>query len=268
VGETGLFYVLSKLFWFVADPQALGVLLVVLAALLALLGRRRLSLAALLPGGLILVLISFTTLGAVLFAPLEERFSRPPAPPSVDGIVLLGGGLDVDVSTATGTYAFNEAGDRYIEALRLARLYPTARILISGGVGALGGSGDGDATAGARFFTDMGIDPDRLILEPNSRNTAENAAFSKPLADPQPGQTWLLVTSAFHMPRSVGVFRKVGFPVVPWPTDYRSPGRDHFALDMVMPSANAVLADTAVREWIGLLAYRVAGYTDQIFPAP
>jgi uncharacterized SAM-binding protein YcdF (DUF218 family) len=263
-----LFYTLSKLFWFVADPQALGVLLVVLAALLALAGRRRLSLAALLPGGLILVLISFTTIGGVLLAPLENRFPRPPAPQAVDGIVLLGGGLDPDVSTASHGYAFNEAGDRYVEALRLARLYPNARILISGGVGALGGSGDGDAVAGARFFTDMGIDPERLILEPNSRNTAENAAFSKPLADVQPGQTWLLVTSAFHMPRSVGVFRQVGFPVVPWPTDYRAPGRDHFAPDLVMPSANAMLADTAVREWIGLLAYKIVGYSDQIFPAP
>jgi uncharacterized SAM-binding protein YcdF (DUF218 family) len=263
-----LFYVLSKLFWMVAAPQALGVLLVVLATILALFRRRRLSLAALLPGMLILVLISFTTLGAVLMAPLENRFPRPDLPAQVDGIVVLGGGIDPVVSAATGRYALNEAGDRYIEALRLALLYPPARILISGGTGDLGDNGDGDAVAGVRFFTDMGIDPARLIIEPNSRNTAENAAFSKPLADPQPGQTWLLVTSAFHMPRSVGLFRKAGFPVVPWPTDYRTPGRDHFALDFVQPSSNAVIADSAVREWIGLIAYRLAGYTDDLFPAP
>jgi uncharacterized SAM-binding protein YcdF (DUF218 family) len=263
-----LFYILSKLFWMVAAPQALGVLLVVLATILALFRRRRLSLAALVPGVLILVLISFTTFGSVLMAPLENRFPRPDLPAKVDGIVVLGGGFDPDVSTATGRYALNEAGDRFTETLRLALLYPSARILITGGTGNLGGKGDGDAISGARFFTDMGIDPARLILEPNSRNTAENAAFSKPLADPQPGQTWLLVTSAFHMPRSVGLFRKAGFPVVPWPTDYRTPGRDHFALDLILPSNHAAIADFAIREWIGLLAYRLAGYTDELFPAP
>jgi len=263
-----LFYILSKLFWFVADPQALGILLVLLAPALAVFGRRRLSLSALLPGAAILALISFSTFGAVLMAPLESRFARPAFPEHVDGIVLLGGGLDPNVSAATHSYAFNEAGDRFTETLLLARRYPDARILITGGVGEFGGSGDGDAVAGERFFIDMGIDPQRLILEPNARNTKENADFSKPLADPQPGQTWLLVTSAFHMPRSVGIFREIDFPVVPWPTDYRTPGRSSFAADFNKPAVNAQFASIAIREWIGLLAYRLAGYTGDLFPAP
>jgi uncharacterized SAM-binding protein YcdF (DUF218 family) len=105
-------------------------------------------------------------------------------------------------------------------------------------------------------------------LENKSRNTAENAEFSKELARPRPGETWLLVTSAYHMPRSVGLFRKVGFPVVPWPSDYRTSGREgvgFFRDNEVDALQNTTLA---LREWIGLIAYWLSGRIDSILPGP
>ena len=96
----------------------------------------------------------------------------------------------------------------------------------------------------------------------------ENAEFSKALVAPKAGERWLLVTSAFHMPRSVGLFRKAGFAVEPYPVDWRAGGRG----DLVAISPIAVdgleRTDIAVREWIGLIAYWATGKIDELFPGP
>ena len=76
----------------------------------------------------------------------------------------------------------------------------------------------------------------------------------------------LLVTSAFHMPRAVGLFRKAGIDVLPWPTDYRTSGTARLAFDFTQPSANAQIATTAMREWIGLFAYYLTGRTHRLLP--
>ena len=124
------------------------------------------------------------------------------------------------------------------------------------------------AQAGARFFTALGIDPGRIIEEGASRNTEENAQLTKELLNPQPGETWLLVTSAFHMPRSVGLFRKAGFEVVPWPTDYFTTGQDSFGIRLDQPAENFSVATRAMREWVGLLAYWATGKIDEVWPRP
>jgi uncharacterized SAM-binding protein YcdF (DUF218 family) len=105
-------------------------------------------------------------------------------------------------------------------------------------------------------------------MERRSRNTYENAEFSKVLVSPKSGERWLLVTSAHHMPRSVGIFRKVGFEVEPYPVDWRTGRRgdllkfsDHFA-------ERLALVDTAAREWMGLVAYWITGKTSEFFPSP
>ena len=128
--------------------------------------------------------------------------------------------------------------------------------------------GEGDADTAVRFFAAFGIPRERLIVENKSRNTAENAEFSKELAAPKPGENWLLVTSAFHMPRSVGLFRKVGFPVIPWPVDYRTSGTE--GIGLFRDNAADALQNTtmAVREWIGLAGYWLSGRIDRLFPGP
>lgn len=109
---------------------------------------------------------------------------------------------------------------------------------------------------------------DRLILEERSRNTRENARFSAELANPKPGERWLLVTSAWHMPRAVGCFRRAGFPVTAYPVDYRTAGPRDATRFNTFASDGLLEFDLAVKEWIGLVAYKLAGYTDAWMPGP
>ena len=117
-------------------------------------------------------------------------------------------------------------------------------------------------------FDSLGIDQLRLIIERSSRNTLENAEFSKTLADPRPGERWLLVTSAFHMPRAVGLFRKVGFPVEPYPVDWRTGDTSSLLSFSAVATDGLLKTDIAIREWIGLVAYRITGKTDDLLPGP
>src|SRR5690606_33290798 len=150
----------------------------------------------------ILLVATWTTFGALLLRPLEDRFARPdPAPAEVAGIILLGGGFEGAVNLARGGYELNDSGDRMVEAAVLARRYPDAKVIVSGGAGSLLFDGEADADSAPRLLTALGVAPERLVLENRSRNTYENAIFTRDLVRPQPGQKWLLVTSAFHMPR-------------------------------------------------------------------
>lgn len=262
-----MFFYLSKLFWTVAQPINLIGILTFTGIVLTVFRRRRPGLLFLLAGFGVLALGAWTTLGALLLHPLEDRFARPgPAPDTVAGIIVLGGGFEGGVNLARGGHELNASGDRFVEAAILARRYPAARVVITGGTGALMLEGEGDAATAPRLLTALGVEPQRLMLESRSRNTYENAIFTREMAAPQPGQAWLLVTSAYHMPRAMGLFRKAGFDVVPWPSDYQTAGTETFgpAQDNVADSLRNL--SIAIREWIGLLAYRATGRTDEILP--
>jgi uncharacterized SAM-binding protein YcdF (DUF218 family) len=262
-----MFFVISKVFWGLAQPVSLIFLLMLAGWLLTLWGRRRLGLASGALGLLLLAVCSFTTLGALLIAPLEDRFARPlTMPPHVDTIIMLGGATSGRISTARQVAELSEAGDRLTETLRLAMRYPDARLVLSGGSGALVADGEPEAETAARFFTDLGIARERLVLESASRNTGENAELTKAMLGDAPGVV-VLVTSAFHMPRSVGLFRKVDIEVLPWPTDYRSAGNEAIGLDIVNPVLNLTTTGVAVKEWIGLAVYHWTGRTDALLPA-
>ena len=168
-------------------------------------------------------------LGPTLVEPLEDRFESPTdLPARIDGIIAVGGGYD-----------------RMMEAVRLAKMFPQTRLLFTG---------DGEERW-LDYAQAAGIDPNRLTVEPLSGTTYENAQFSSALVRPQPSQTWLLVTSAAHMPRTVGTFRKAGFSVKPWPVK---------RTDINAAGAYAV----AKHEWLGLVAYWLLGRTDTLFPGP
>ena len=264
-----MFVVLSKLTWIVLQPLGLIMLLGAAGLTLSFTRFRRLSKTALLLSFGLLGLTAYTSLGYLLIHPLESRFARPATPPgAVAGIIVLGGGMDANINEARGGYELTRSGDRFTEALRLAQRYPDAKVVITGGTGVLIITEDSEAAAGARFFTDLGIDEDRLVLEPRARNTEENAQFTRELVAPAPGETWLLVTSAYHMPRAAALFRKAGFPVVPWPTDYLSAGNETFGLKLDHPAENLSIATLAMREWIGLMAYAATGRIDTILPGP
>lgn len=264
-----MFFILSKVGGFFLQPLNAATLLVGISVAALWLGWRRWGLAASLLAFLILALSAWTTLGALLLHPLESRFARPDnLPAQVAGIVVLGGGLEGAVNLARGGYELNSAADRFVEAAVLARRFPDARIVISGGSGELIVKGEGDAAPAARMLVALGVARERLVLEDRSRNTHENARFTKDLVQPAPGETWLLVTSAFHMPRAVGLFREVEFPVLPWPVDFRTTGRE--GVGVFSDNTTDALQNTrlGIREWIGLLAYWLTGRTGSLLPAP
>jgi uncharacterized SAM-binding protein YcdF (DUF218 family) len=263
-----MFFILSKIVGFVIQPVNFAIILIFIGLAATFFRWRRLGAAC--SGGafLVLALSVWTSLGAWMLNPLEQRFPKPDFPQKVDGIVVLGGGLEGGINLARGGYELNSAGDRLVEAAVLARRYAEAKIVITGGNGSLMLAGEGDAGTAPRLLEALGVAPDRLILENRSRNTYENAVFTREVVTPKPGETWLLVTSAFHMPRAKALFDKAGFATVPWPVDYRTSGREGIGL-FTDNAADALQATTiALREWIGLVAYWLSGKIDTPFPGP
>ncbi|MBO0140808.1 YdcF family protein [Agrobacterium sp. Ap1] len=255
-------FLLSKLFWVFAQPLSIAFLLATLAAALAFVGWRRLSGLSACLAALVLFVTLFTTTGTVALQVLEARFERPVADPvKVSCMIILGGAFDNEINTARGGMELNQSADRFVEALRLARNHPEARILISGGDGSISGTFEGEAQTAERFFSAFGISPERLIKENTSRTTYENSLNTAELLKAQGLENCLLITSAFHMPRSVGLFAKAGVTITPWPVDYRTSGVVGLGLDFTQPALNAQITTTAAREWMSLAAYYL---TDQI----
>jgi uncharacterized SAM-binding protein YcdF (DUF218 family) len=216
-----------------------------------------------------LLICGYLPIGNLLLVPLETRFSPWKAEDGAPtGLIVLGGGIDPVLSAAHGTPAFDSAGARIVVAAALAHQYPRARVVYTGGSANLIRNEAREADAAAAVFESLGIARNRVQIERQSRNTQENVEFSKAIADPKPGERWLLVTSAFHMPRSIGLFRKAGFAVEPYPVDWRTFGwSDAFALQNDFLNGLS-LTNLAVREWLGLIAYRLTGRIDQLFPSP
>jgi uncharacterized SAM-binding protein YcdF (DUF218 family) len=264
-----MFFVLAKILGFFALPSNLFITIGVVGVVLLCTRFRRLASWLVVTSVVLIAVAGWSPLGHVLLVPLEQRF--PPwdaahGPP--DGIVVLGGAISPDVSGARGAVALNEAAERITATVELARRYPDARIIYSGGSSRLW-SGEGvEAGYAVQELEALGVPHARITAEEQSRNTIENAVFARLLAQPKPGERWLLVTSAFHMPRAMAAFRAAGFPVQAYPVDWRTRG----PIDVTQPfdslAAGLQQTDTAVHEWVGLLAYRVAGKTTELFPAP
>jgi uncharacterized SAM-binding protein YcdF (DUF218 family) len=265
-----LFFVLSKTLGFLLLPTNFLIGVGFIGAILLLTRFASLGRKLVMASVLLLVICGLSPLGNYLLYPLESRF--PPweagagAPP--DGIIVLGASIEADLSAAHGTPVVRGAPDRIITAAALAHRYPNARVVFSGGSANLISTDAREADFAGAIFESLGIAKSRLIMERESRNTLENAQFSKALVAPKAGERWLLVTSAFHMPRSIGLFRKAGFAVEAYPVDWRVGGRGD-----LMSFSNVILdglgrTEVAVREWIGLIAYRATGKIDDLLPGP
>ena len=264
-----MFFILSKVLWMVAAPTNLLVGSAAVGGLAARAGRRwgiGLAVAA------VLALVACGTLpvGRLMLRPLEERFPPPAldAGPAPTGIVVLGGAIDQLIGAARGQVTMGEAGTRLTTGAALTRRFPGAILVYTGGSNALVDTVEGEAQDARRLWMDLGIDPGRIRIEDASRNTEENARLTRDLLHPGAGQRWLLVTSAYHMPRSVGLFRAAGFDVVPVPVDYRSTGTWRDLLPTSDLAAGLLRLDVATREWIGLLAYWLSGRIAAVVPSP
>ena len=256
-----IFFLLAKLVGALIRVETWIVIALALIVLAQLLQRRRLALALSASTLLTLLTLGILPLGDLLLQPIERAYPANPTLTRVDGIIVLGGGEAARVAAFWRQTQVNEAGDRYVAALALARRFPRSQVLFTGGSGALRdllGPGSAEATMAAEVFREQGIAPDRLLLEGQARNTAENARLSLALAAPAPGEVWVLVTSAFHMPRAMRSFEAAGWTgVVAYPVDYRTAAfRDGMGWDL---AGNLAVLNTAIKEQVGQLGYRLTG---------
>ncbi len=264
-----MFFVLSKTAGFLAVPSNVMVLIGLIGAMLLLTRYARAGRRMLVASVVLIVVCGWLPTGQMLSSLLEDRFPKWDASRGApDGIVILGGALNPDLSRARGQIALGGEAERFTEVATLARLYPAARIVFSGGTGALTEKGLPEAIYVTPLLESFGIPASRITLEDRSRNTEDNARFSKELVQPKPGERWLLVTSGIHMPRSIGCFRRAGFDVEAYPVDWRTYGRDALFTFNTRLSEGLGHTDAAIREWVGLVVYRLTGRTSALFPAP
>jgi uncharacterized SAM-binding protein YcdF (DUF218 family) len=262
-----MFFIASKVLWFVLVPVHLLLIGAFLGALAAR-GRfthigRRVAIFC----GAILLVIAFTPVSVWLIRPLEDRFALPSAEMGAPtGIIVLGGAIDDEIGQARHQVSFGEGAGRLTEAAILARRYPQARIIYTGGSSSLIGRPSAESAEAKKLLVALGVDADRIELEERSRNTDENARFTRDLVAPKSGEIWLLVTSAYHMPRSMGLFRKAGFNVIAYPVDFHSNGDSRDWRMVAEATSRLRLFDIAAHEWTGLIAYRLAGKIDDWFP--
>ena len=264
-----MIYYLSKAFWMFAQPGNLLVLLLALGGLL--LYTRWRGFGRFLIAFLVLVSIATAVLpvGQWLLEPLEDRFPQlVTLPDKVDGIIMLGGAVSTVLSEARHQPQVNERAERFIAFADLARRYPNAKLVFAGGGPMLRGGTYREADASREVMVWLGMDVSRVIFERESRNTFENVLNAKALVHPAPGETWLLVTSAFHMPRAVGLFRGQGWPVIPDPVDYMTGASSDGPAFSAGFLENLGQASLAIKEWAGLLANQWLGHSDSLFPSP
>ena len=265
-----MFYYASKIAWFFATPSNLLPALVAFGlGLMAWRRARRPGFALAVLGTLAIFVAGLSPLANWVVLPLEQRFPayRDDGRP-VTGVIVLGGALESEVADRRGQVTLNEAGDRLTAMADLARRYPDARIVFTGGGSTILRDELSEAVALQRFAGSLGIAPERILFETESRTTAENASLTRRLVEPKPGERWLLVTSAWHMPRAVGCFRHAGFAVSPYPVDYRTRGPRDRSRPFSFVSEGLRRLDLATKEWIGLIGYKLADYTDALFPGP
>lgn len=213
-------------------------------------------------------LIGFTGLSKWVMWPLEARFdqyrNKTDNTPYA-GIIVLGGAEKPSQSTASQQATLNHGAERLIETAALARLYPNLPIIQSGGTRpAPDGLSENDVAE--IFFTQAGIELSKIRFERNSYNTHSNANESKVLIQPSEKGKWLLVTSAFHMPRSVGAFRRAGINFQPYPVDYKTTLKYEGLFDIGFAD-NLRLFDLAIHEYVGLFAYYITGRSSSLFPS-
>ncbi|MCA8926441.1 MAG: YdcF family protein [Alphaproteobacteria bacterium] len=262
-----LLFTLSKLAQILLEPDAL--LLLVLAVGVGLLyWRPRVGRIVVTGAGALLLAVSVLPVGAWLLAPLENRFPRPDldAIGPIDGIVVLGGALRTDIADARNALSLNRYAERVVEMTMLARRFPKARLVYSGGSGDVRRVRITEAAALAPYLPALGLPPGRVLLEDQSRNTYENARDTRALVKPKAGSRWLLVTSSYHLPRAMGVFRAEGWDPIAYPVDYQTSGRERWPV--LAPALHWRDLDLAAHEYVGLLAYYAAGYSNSVFPGP
>jgi uncharacterized SAM-binding protein YcdF (DUF218 family) len=245
------------------QPSSVLLISIVIGLLGVIVRPSRLAMGVLVCGVAALALCAWTPVTLWIMKPLEQRFAPFRSASSVTGIVVIGGAFDVVQSLSGRDVSFNLRGARMTAFAELSRRYPRARLIFSGGKASTDLSLS-EAAIARRLFINMGIDVARVLFEARSRNTHENAEFSRRLVTLHKKDRWLLVTSAADMPRAVGSFRSVGWPVIAFPVDYHT--QDGWSTPGL--GRGLEMLDWSLHEWTGLLYYRLRGWIPTVFPGP
>ena len=260
-----IFWIVSKIAWALIAPETLLLFLMILSAGLLWTRYNKQGRILISSTVLIVAMVSILPFSYWILGPLEDRFPVPEKlPDRVDGIIVLAGAEDISVTAARDQPSFNGGGERLTTFVWLAHVYPNAVLLFAGGSGSLTNQENKPSIVARKIFSQIGLEPKRVRYESDSKNTLENALKSYELIKPTPDQRWILVTSAFHMPRSVGLFRKVGWNVIPYPVDFNTTKRIRLKFDL----REIGRFSQGIREWLGLIVYRAIGGTLTFFPSP
>jgi uncharacterized SAM-binding protein YcdF (DUF218 family) len=260
-------FALSKVVGFLSVPSNVIASLAVLGLVLMIFRRPSGAIVATVASAA-LVVAALSPLGNMLLTPLEQRFPDMRFPDQgIDGIIVLGGSYDSQSHGYLSTIVLEEDTEPMAVMVDLARRYPGAQIIFSGGTDP-SSPGPSEATIVKQYFVSFGIAADRISIEERSQTTEENARFTGHLISPTPQSRWLLVTSAYHMPRAMGAFRRAGFNVIAFPVGARTHGWKELWFPASTATDNLRRLDIAVHEWLGLLDYRLSGYSDEWFAGP
>lgn len=261
-----LFFWLSKIVWLVISPDIVLVILTLGGIVLLFFNAQKKAKIVLGFAGLCMIAIAVFPIGQWLLSPMEKRFpTNPELPDKVDGVIVLAGAEDTYKSAMWNQVELGSAAERIFTFMQLMKRYPDAVHLFTGGTGRLTRQDYKSTDVVRQLFQDLGLDVSKILFEADSRNTYESGKYSRELIKPKAGENWVLITTAFHMPRSVGVFEKQGWSVIPYPVDHYTLPDNGFDLSLNF-LGNLGDLKMAVREWVGLMAYYATGKTSAFFP--
>lgn len=261
-----LFFYISKLIWLLISPDNILLILIILSLILLYIGKSKAAKILLSTVSGILIFIAFVPLGEWILYPLENRFpTNPILPEKIDGIIVLSGAENPLLSNAWEQVELGTAAERNLSFLTLARKYPNAKLIFTGGTGSLIYQDYKAADIAKTLFEQQTFDTSRILFERESRNTYENVIYSKKLIKPIKNENWILITTSWHMPRSVGIFCKSGWPVLPYPVDHQTNKDNLFRINFDLLN-NLFTLKTAIKEWLGIFAYYLSGKTSSLFP--
>lgn len=261
-----MFFVASKIFWALAQPLN-ALCLLALTGLAARAVSPKQGQAIMNFALMAILLFAVVPVGPLALTWLERQYPTPRSlPEKIDGVIVLGGGFESYLTQTTGHIVANDSVDRVFCFVEIAKKNPEAKLVFSGGSGDILHPDAMESLDARMFFHLAELDSAKILYETQSRNTYENAYYTKEMVKPKAGENWVLVTSAYHMPRSVGIFEKLGWKIIPYQCDPRTDGT--YGIGGSLPSAtgNFSALNIAVKEIIGLIVYRLTGKSAFIIP--
>ena len=258
-------YFISKFIWYLLSPLNFFLFLIIFSFVFKLLNKKKLSKIFFLFSFFFFIIIGVFPLGSFLLFKLEQNYQTSSIIPNdIDGILILGGPSSSSLTRQHNQVSFNEAGERLTETIKIIRNFNPEKIIFTGG------SYDqtfenSHAYVAKKFFSELGIDVDKFFFEYQSRNTYENILFSKKIANPTKDEKWLIITSSFHMKRTMNVAEKLEWHLIPYPVDFRTGKYFSFKPSFVNLLENFNAYNLAAHEFIGLFSYYILGRTSKIY---